>query len=100
MTLKITPFCDIAPCSLVLVNRRFRGAYVPLKRRYTIMRLHDGIAQKTAIFILATVRNKCHNIKFFLSEYNIFGDYIVLGILLSLFCTLCVVYFQKVFKQS
>jgi hypothetical protein len=24
---KMTPFCDIAPCSLVEVDQRFRGAY-------------------------------------------------------------------------
>jgi hypothetical protein len=56
------------PCSLVRVERRFRGAYslhyqpwskrqqAPLKRRSTYRSLYDAISQKAVIFILAAVR--------------------------------------------
>jgi hypothetical protein len=57
-SVKMTAFWDIAPCSLVDVDRRFRGAYClhhqsnphrPLKRRSTPTRLHGAISQKAVI---------------------------------------------------
>jgi hypothetical protein len=60
----MTVFWDVAPCCIVEVYRRFRGAYylhlqgdeLPLKRREISTRLHGATSQKTAIFILAAVR--------------------------------------------
>jgi hypothetical protein len=46
-------FWDIAPCSLVHVDRRFRFAYCPhepLKRRSTSARLDGAIYQKVVIY--------------------------------------------------
>jgi hypothetical protein len=65
--MKMTSFRDIAPCSLVEVGRRFRGAYcfnhlalimdaVPIKRRFTTTRLHSAMSHNTFIFLLAAVR--------------------------------------------
>jgi hypothetical protein len=60
--LKMTAFSDIALCSLVEVDRRFRGGYfimsdnVPLKRRSASTRLHGAVSQKAVIFVLAAVR--------------------------------------------
>jgi hypothetical protein len=47
-SLKMIAFCDISPCSLVELERRFRGAYC----------LHhlSTMSQKAVIFILAAVR--------------------------------------------
>jgi hypothetical protein len=52
--------CVVAPCSLVEVYRRFRGALWlwqkdHIKLRWTYTRLH-GATQKAAIFILAAVK--------------------------------------------
>jgi hypothetical protein len=54
-SINITAFWDIAPWSLVEVDRYFRGAYYlhhhrPLKRRSTSTRLHGAIFQKAVIF--------------------------------------------------
>jgi hypothetical protein len=70
-------FCDIVPCSLVEVDRRFRGAYclhhegdesyeyssfwwwrqyVPLKRRPNSTRLYVAISHKAIVFIVDDVR--------------------------------------------
>jgi hypothetical protein len=48
----MTVFWDIAPCSLVEVDRlRTDGGkqYAPLKRRSTSTRIHDAISQRTAV---------------------------------------------------
>jgi hypothetical protein len=57
--MKITVFRVVALCSLVEVDRRFRGTYClhhqgvrPLNRRLISMRLHGATTQKTAIFIV------------------------------------------------
>jgi hypothetical protein len=47
--MKITIFWDVAPCSLVEIERRFRGAF--LKRPSVFTRLHGTTSQKTVIFI-------------------------------------------------
>jgi hypothetical protein len=57
--LKMRVFWDIAPCSLVGVDRHFRGTYCfhhqrdesPTKRRSVSVRLHGAISQVTVIFI-------------------------------------------------
>jgi hypothetical protein len=49
----LTVFWDIGPCSLVEVDRRFRGAYL---RTAFFKANHRAIAQKAVIFILAAVR--------------------------------------------
>jgi hypothetical protein len=61
----MTALWDIAPCSFVEVDRRFRGEYslhlqggggsTHLKRLFISMKLHDANSQKTLNFILATV---------------------------------------------
>jgi hypothetical protein len=55
---------EIAPCNILVVDRRFRGVYylhyqgdgwrqyAPLKRRSTTRRLHGAIPQKVIIFLL------------------------------------------------
>jgi hypothetical protein len=57
-------FWDVAPCSLVEVDRRFKGAHclhhqgddgTSLKRRST-SRLHGAIIWKALIFIFTAVR--------------------------------------------
>jgi hypothetical protein len=45
-------FLDIAPCSLVKVDRRFRGAY----RGSTPTRLHGAVSQKAVIFVVGAMR--------------------------------------------
>jgi hypothetical protein len=66
--LKMTAFWDIALCSLIEVDRSFRGVYcnevpwwwmqyAPLKRQCTAARLHSAISQKAIIFTLAAIRN-------------------------------------------
>jgi hypothetical protein len=48
VTLKMTVFWDVAKCSLVEIDRRFRGAYYLS---------HQGAtSQKTVVLLLATVR--------------------------------------------
>jgi hypothetical protein len=62
--LKTTAFWDVAPCTLMEVDRRFRGASClhhqatnrPLKRRSTSTRQHGAASQKAVIFVLAGVR--------------------------------------------
>jgi hypothetical protein len=68
VSMKITVFWDIAPCSLVEGDWRLRGAcclhhqglhslpswwrqYTPLKRCSTSMRLHGAVSQKAVIFM-------------------------------------------------
>jgi hypothetical protein len=46
--LKMAVFWDVAPCSLVDINRRFREAY--------FFHHHGATSQKTAIFILVVMR--------------------------------------------
>jgi hypothetical protein len=51
----ITVFLDAALCSLIEIDRRFRGAYypddgLPMKSRPTFTTLHDETSQKTVIF--------------------------------------------------
>jgi hypothetical protein len=65
---KFRVFSDVAPCSHVEVDRRFRGAsclqhssdnvrqYASLKLRFTSTWLHGATSQKTLNFILAAVR--------------------------------------------
>jgi hypothetical protein len=61
-SLKITAFCDIEPCSVVEVDRRFRGVYCLHQDHYLMMEevcisetsifltiLHCAIFQKTVI---------------------------------------------------
>jgi hypothetical protein len=67
---KLTVFWDVAPCSLVDIYRRFRGAccphpspdwwrqQAPLKHWSISSRLHGSISQKTVIFIFAAVRRR------------------------------------------
>jgi hypothetical protein len=65
-SVKVRAFCDVAPCSPVGLDRRFRGAYrlnyhgdspcwwrqyAPLKRRSTPT-LHGATSQKAPLFIL------------------------------------------------
>jgi hypothetical protein len=54
--LKMTVFWDLAPCSLVEINRRFRDAYGTFQR--CLLPLSSGLSrsQKTVIFLLASVR--------------------------------------------
>jgi hypothetical protein len=64
--MKMPAFWAVAPCSLVEVDRRFRGAYcllqhrpedrqyVPLKRRSTPTRLNGAISQWTVVFTAGT----------------------------------------------
>jgi hypothetical protein len=63
-SMKLTVFCDVAPCSLVEVRRRFRGRspwwwrqQVPLNRRCTSIRLHGETFQKTSHLQCYLVRN-------------------------------------------
>jgi hypothetical protein len=76
----MTAFWDIAPCSLVEVDRRFRGAYclhhqddelialmiiAPLKRRSISTTLHGAIFQKAVYFPTRRNENlKSHNSNF------------------------------------
>jgi hypothetical protein len=66
-------FCDIAPCSQVEVDRRFRGAYclhhsspcwwwkyTLLKRRSTSTWLHGATSQKTLNFIDGHLSRSSH----------------------------------------
>jgi hypothetical protein len=56
----MTAFCDMVPCSLLEVNRRFKGVYslhAPLKRRST-KRLQGTTSQKAVIFILAEISKR------------------------------------------
>jgi hypothetical protein len=65
--MKIIAFWDIAPCSLVEIDRRFRGVYclhqgdglwrqyASLKRRSTSVRLHGAVFQKAIILIYQQV---------------------------------------------
>jgi hypothetical protein len=64
-------FCDVGPCSLVDINRRFRGAYClrhylsfwwgrqedSLKRRSVSTRLHGAVSQK-AVSRLVVMRTR------------------------------------------
>jgi hypothetical protein len=62
--LRTAVFRDVAPCSLVDTDRRFRRAnwrrverqQASLKHRSKSTRLHSATSQKTAIFILVAVR--------------------------------------------
>jgi hypothetical protein len=60
--MKMTAFWDVAPCSLVEVDRFFRGEdclhhkYAPLKRRPASTRLRGTTSQKAVIFILLAMR--------------------------------------------
>jgi hypothetical protein len=59
-------FCDTVPCSLVEMDRRFRGAYylhyLPDNggsthlRNVGLLQLHGAVSQKAAIFMLTAVR--------------------------------------------
>jgi hypothetical protein len=49
-------FCVVLPFSLVQVYRHFRGACCLHHQGDESTRLHGATTQKTAIFILATVR--------------------------------------------
>jgi hypothetical protein len=54
-SVKLTVFWDMAPCSLIEADRRFRSAYcLHHQHRFTCKRLHGDISQKAAVFILAT----------------------------------------------
>jgi hypothetical protein len=71
-SMKMAVFWDVAPCGLVDIDRRFRGAYClhhhhhldnagqlpPLKRRSVFTRQHDTISQKTASLILVAMRTR------------------------------------------
>jgi hypothetical protein len=52
----LTVFWDVAPCSLVETDRRFRGAYC-LYHQGDANRLHGAESLKTAIIIIVAVRN-------------------------------------------
>jgi hypothetical protein len=60
----MTAFLHVASCTLVEIDRRFKGAYClhhrgdnsPFKRRSVSTRLHGAIFKKTAIFIRFAVR--------------------------------------------
>jgi len=61
----MTAFWDIVPCSLVEVDRCFRGAYwlhhqgddhAPVWCQSTSMRLNGALSQKAVIFILTATR--------------------------------------------
>jgi hypothetical protein len=64
--LKMALFWDVAPCSLVDIDRRFRVPYylnrycdewlITLKRRSVPTKLHFATSQKTDIFIAVGVR--------------------------------------------
>jgi hypothetical protein len=69
-SMNMTAFWDMAPCSLVEVARRFRGAFIALmietvrtfetlKHRSISARLHGAMSQKAVIFKL--IFNKTHN---------------------------------------
>jgi hypothetical protein len=63
--MNITAFRDIALCSLVEVDRRFRDAYclhrhdgrqyAHLKRRFISTRLHGATSLKAAIFTIPVI---------------------------------------------
>jgi hypothetical protein len=54
LIMKVAVFRVVAPCSLVDVYRRLRGACYLHHQTFT--RLHVATAQKTVIFILAVLR--------------------------------------------
>jgi hypothetical protein len=58
LSLGITAFWNVAPCSLVEFDRSFRGACClhHLQHRQTSTTLHDPISQKPVAFILAALR--------------------------------------------
>jgi hypothetical protein len=58
--MKMRPFWDVAPCSLIEIDRRFRDAYclhhqgnndASLKRLYTSTRLHGAISKMAYLII-------------------------------------------------
>jgi hypothetical protein len=57
--MKITPFWDIAPCCLVEVGRRFRGAYCSIRVMVAAVRTF-----KTSVYFNETTRHyiteSCH----------------------------------------
>jgi hypothetical protein len=53
---KITVVLDVAPCSLVEIDRRFRGVYCLHHQGAISTRLHGATSQKTVIFIPVSVR--------------------------------------------
>jgi hypothetical protein len=87
-------FWDVAQCSLVDIDRRCRGAYC----------LHHRGDEKTAIFILVTVRTT-NLTMYYIFLYSTTSDLIVIGLLqrlircalqyclftLSLFCGVLIV---------
>jgi hypothetical protein len=69
-SMKTTAFWDVAPCSLVEVDRRFRGVYcllfhgnglIALKRRSTSARLH-GVTSQKPVFFEVLIILKRHNV--------------------------------------
>jgi hypothetical protein len=59
--MKMAVLWDVAPCSLVETDRRFRGAYcLHHQGRSVSIRLHGSTFQKTAIFMLVAVRTWNH----------------------------------------
>jgi hypothetical protein len=57
-SVKMTAYWDVAPCSLIGVDRCFRGAYCLHDQPDGggSMRLHGATSQKALIFILTAVR--------------------------------------------
>jgi hypothetical protein len=52
VSIKMTAICDTVTCSVLNVNRRFRGvdgASMSLERRSVYTRLHDAMLQKVVI---------------------------------------------------
>jgi hypothetical protein len=64
--IELAVFWNVAPCSLVDTDRRFRGSYglnhhpyggsKLLKRRSVSTRVHGGTSQKTTIFVISIDR--------------------------------------------
>jgi hypothetical protein len=53
--MEVTVFCDVGPCTLIDVNRRFRGAYC-LRHQGIASETSVRICEKTATFTLVAVR--------------------------------------------
>jgi hypothetical protein len=53
-SMKMAVFWDVAPCSLIDIDRRFRGAYC---HHHQGLILHGATSQKTVIFITQMIKS-------------------------------------------
>jgi hypothetical protein len=53
--MKMAVFWDVAPCSLVEIGQRFRGAYCLHHQGDEYQTARRNISQKTVIFVLTTL---------------------------------------------